>query len=353
MASILEQYRISDFLDWYSEKRLILNPDFQRRSVWTPDARTYLIDSILRQLPIPKIFMRTKIDVTTKKSIREVVDGQQRLRAIIDFSNDGFKLGKRAGEFFGLQFSTLPLDLQEIFLGYAIAVDQLLNATDEDVLEVFARLNSYSVSLNDAEKRHARYQGDFKWAVYNTSKRWNVLWEKFGILSVRQRVRMLDDQLTAEMYGVLLNGITDGGQPKLNALYNSYDRNFVNEPIVTSKFNNITEFFIKNFGDTLFGTPVLNSPHFLMLFAALAHAITGIPSGDIEPHEMPPRTEALLSDVKLAQSNLLKLASVIESEESVPGFEEFWKASKATTQRIASRRERFPIFLRALLPNKM
>ncbi|MFZ3078236.1 MAG: DUF262 domain-containing protein [Bellilinea sp.] len=350
MASLLEQFRISDFLDWYSEKRLILNPDFQRRSVWTPDARTFLIDTILRQLPIPKIYMRTTIDVLTKKSIREVVDGQQRLRAIIDFSDDKFRLGKRANEFVGLQFSTLNQEQKEVFLSYAIAVDQLLNATDEDVLEVFARLNSYSVSLNDAEKRHARYQGDFKWAVYETSKNWKILWEKLGILSVRQRVRMLDDQLTAEMYGVLLNGVTDGGQPKLNSLYNSYNENFPNEPMITNAINEILIYFTDKFGDALMGTPVLNSPHFLMLFAALAHAIKGIPSGDIKPQDMPIRGDGVLSDIRIAQSNLLKLAAIIESEEPNPGFEEFWKASRSSTQRIASRSIRFPVFYQALLP---
>src|SRR5690349_3820949 len=121
MSSILEQYRISDFLEWDHDKRLILNPHFQRGSVWSPDARIYLIDTILRQLPIPKIYMRTTIDPRTKRSIREVVDGQQRLRAIIDFTNDLFSLSKRAAEFAGLKFSTLDGELQEKFLTYPLA----------------------------------------------------------------------------------------------------------------------------------------------------------------------------------------------------------------------------------------
>jgi hypothetical protein len=77
MPSILEQYPISDFLEWHQKKTLILNPHFQRRSIWTPVARSYLIDTILRQMPIPKIYLRTKIEVRTRKTIREVVDGQQ------------------------------------------------------------------------------------------------------------------------------------------------------------------------------------------------------------------------------------------------------------------------------------
>ena len=41
------------------------------------------MDTIIRGKPIPKVIIRQKINVTTKKSIREVVDGQQRLRTII------------------------------------------------------------------------------------------------------------------------------------------------------------------------------------------------------------------------------------------------------------------------------
>lgn len=88
VSSVLEQYRVADFLEWDEKKQLILNPHFQRGLVWPPAARSYLIDSVLQRLPIPKVFMRTQVDVHTKRSIREVVDGQQRLRAIIDFGNN-------------------------------------------------------------------------------------------------------------------------------------------------------------------------------------------------------------------------------------------------------------------------
>jgi len=177
MPSLLEQYRISDFLDWHKEKRLELNPDFQRGSVWTPAARTFLIDTILRQLPIPKVYLRTKINVTTKKSIREVVDGQQRLRAILDFAEDKFALSKRASEFSGKKYSTLTEAEQEIFLSYPIAVDQLVNASTDDVLEVFARLNSYTVTLNGPEKRHAsivsrKYANKVERLCRGSSRRW-------------------------------------------------------------------------------------------------------------------------------------------------------------------------------------
>lgn len=348
MASILEQYRISDFLEWHREKRILLNPDFQRGSVWTPAARTYLIDTILRQLPVPKIYMRTKIDVGTKKSIREVVDGQQRLRAIIDFADDQFALSKRAEEFAGKRYSSLGAELQETFLSYAISVDQLINATDDDVLEVFARLNSYNVKLNPPELRHAKYQGEFKWAVRKKSREWLILWDKYHLVPVKQRVRMLDDSLIAEMLGILLEGVKDGGQKNINRLYDRQDENFDPAHSALKTLDKVIEFFDKELGDYLIDTPLTSAPHFLMLFAALAHALYGIPEGQID--EIPLRDDRALKDLTVVKNNLLQLASVIDSDVPVSSYEKFWLASTRATPSIASRRERFPVFYKALLP---
>src|SRR5437667_7301018 len=102
--SVLEQYTISDFLSWHRQHLLVLNASFQRREVWTPAARSYLIDTILRQMPVPKIYLRTRIDSNTQQAVREVVDGQQRLRAIVDFVENPFPLTSRAGDLKGLTY---------------------------------------------------------------------------------------------------------------------------------------------------------------------------------------------------------------------------------------------------------
>lgn len=346
MPSLLEQYRISDFLDWNREKRLKLNPDFQRGSVWTPAARTFLIDTILRQLPVPKVYLRTKIDVSTKRSIREVVDGQQRLRAIIEFAEDKFPLSKRAGDLAGKKYSTLDTERQELFLAYPIAVDQLLNATDDDVLEVFARLNSYTVTLNAPEKRHAKYQGDFKWAVRSASRDWSVLWEDYKILTVRERVRMLDDSLTAEMFGVLLEGVRDGGQAKIDALYRRQDATFQGDDDTRDNLNSVLNYFLVNLVEHLEGTPLLSPPHFLMLFAALASRLVHVPQGDLLEPAISPNDA--LDDLDRVRDNLQYLGSLIDTPDEPPQYADFWKASRSTTHRISSRRIRFPVYLRAL-----
>ena len=94
-----DQYPISDILAWMKDKTLVLNTDFQRRSVWPPSARVFLIDTILRDCPMPNIYIRTKTDLKTRRGYREVVDGQQRLRAINDFASDRLQLSNRVKEF--------------------------------------------------------------------------------------------------------------------------------------------------------------------------------------------------------------------------------------------------------------
>ncbi len=351
-AAVPQQYRISDFLEWNEKKQLELNPYFQRRNVWTEQARVFLIDTILRRMPMPKVFVRTRIDLATQRSFREVVDGQQRLRAIFDFAGDRMVLTRRAGEYAGLRYSTLDPESQESFLSYPIAVDQLINASDSDVLEVFARLNSYTLSLTAAELRHAKFQGNFKWAVHAASQHWDRLWTDFRVVSVRGRLRMEDDALMAEMFSTLLRGVTDGGQRKIDELYKVLDSNFPDDSNVPAQVDTVVSYIIDNFADVLTDSPIAGAPHFLMLFAAVAHARIGIPPGDLGAL-LPPRDPAALSNTGSASENLARLADVLRTDEPPPQWEAFWRASKTTTQRIASRRIRFPIYWRALMPDPL
>jgi hypothetical protein len=345
VTSNLEQYAIADFLEWHGQKQLKLNPEFQRQSVWPPVAKSYLIDTVLRRLPIPKIYLRTSVDIATQRTYREVVDGQQRLRTIIDFAEDKFTLGPRAIEFEGLRYSMLSDELKERFLTYRIGVDQLVNATDDDVLEIFSRLNSYTVPINQPELRHAKYQGEFKWAVHEASVKWKTLWEDFHVVTPRERLRLLNDSLMAEMFGVLLEGIRDGGQPKINALYQKYDHGF-DRSRIDQALDLVLPKLTGLYSAPLTDTPLHSAPHFLMVFAALAQNTVGIPEGDLEG---PFQTENEQPTTTRVIENLFKLGQLIEQDEPTPNPEAraFWRASKSSTQRIASRRIRFPMYLAA------
>ena len=181
-------YSINDFLEWDKAGQLELNPRFQRRPVWSDKAKSYLMDTILRGKPMPKIFIRQKINVSTRTSSRDVVDGQQRLRTILSFIKDGFVVSNRQNtEYGGLRFSQLPEDVQAQVLAYEVSVDLLINLPDSEVLDIFSRLNSYAVLLNEQEKINSDHFSPFKVLADNLGHKYNEYWIGQGILNSTRR----------------------------------------------------------------------------------------------------------------------------------------------------------------------
>ena len=349
---MLEQFTVADILTWLDDKTLIVNREFQRSGkVWPTIAKAYLIDTILRDLPMPKIYLRTKTSPITKRSYREVVDGQQRLLAIQAYSNNEFALRasrESVDEFAGRRYSDLDEELQTKFLEYQVPVEQLFNVPDSVVFDVFQRLNTYNYNLSSQELRHGKYHGHFRNAVVEASRHWAHLWDDFRILSNRARVRMADDELMAQLFGVILEGVTDGGQPRIERLYKTYDADM---PVHTSKkVNRTLEYIVANLSPVL-ETVLAGSPHFLMLFAAVGHAVIGIPPGDMGD-DLPDRDPRALEDLSVALTNLGTLADSLDkdSTEELERFHEFQRAAAGTTQRIRSRRTRFLMLYKALLP---
>ena len=347
---MLERYPISDLLSWIEDETLTLNPDFQRRSVWSPAAKTYLIDTILRRRPMPNIMIRTVTDLATRRSRREVVDGQQRLRTVRDFANGTLTLGRHAGEYAGFTYNDLCEDDRIDFLEYRIGVEQLINADDEAVLDTFRRINSYSYKLNAQELRHAEYMGEFRSAVVAASRRWRILWEKYNVVTLRRQLRMDDDQLMAEMFGVVMRGVAGGGQSEITRLYKQYDYEL--DERIESRVDKVLRTIVSKLSPAL-ETRIARAPHFLMLFAAVAHSTIGIPDGQIE--DMPPRTPDALSEPDICIDNLMTLADCLSLplDEAPARLDEFRRAASGTTQGLASRDVRFKTTYKALMPERI
>lgn len=158
-------YSIADILEWFKNDLLELSPDFQRRSVWSSGAKSYLIDTIVRGKPIPKILLQLKLEKPRQHRI--IVDGQQRLRSILKYVNGDFKLSKAHNEeLAGCTYEMLPKEKKDDFLQYELGYDVLFDMAYEDILDIFARINTYTVSLNTQEARNAKYIGFFKQHVY-------------------------------------------------------------------------------------------------------------------------------------------------------------------------------------------
>ena len=352
-----QQYPISDLYGWIRNKDITLAPDFQRGDTWTTSAQNFFIDTLLRDLPIPPIYIRLVTDPTTKTSYREVVDGQQRLSAIVKFIDGQLVLDKRSKELAGKTYDSLDEEDQKLFLAYQVGVEQLFGADDDTVLDIFHRINAYGLSLNQQELRHGkfqggRYKGEFRWAVIRAAERWEILWSKYGVVTVRSRVRLLHHELAAQLLGILLEGVTDGGQPKINKLYERYDSSIPGG--TEERLDQVCGYIVDQFSGVL-NTKLRNGPHFMLLFAAVAHALFGIPKGDMSPEHggMPPMDTRALSDIAVANSNLMALADLFDlSADEVPKrLAGFKVAIAGTTQRIRSRSVRFRTMFRALLPD--
>ncbi len=90
-------YTPEDFQIWQAAGILEITPKFQRRSVWSTPIRSFFIDTLLREMTVPPIYLRIAQNASTTKTIREVVDGQQRIRSVLDFMNGKFRLSKTLG----------------------------------------------------------------------------------------------------------------------------------------------------------------------------------------------------------------------------------------------------------------
>jgi hypothetical protein len=136
--------------------RINTNPDFQRPAVWGKAQKQLLIDTVLRDYDVPKLYWRR----TGERPDRyDVVDGQQRLRAIWEFFGGKFRLPKDADlidgyEVAGCDYESLPDDLRIRFDTYALDVVVLEDTDEDEVREMFLRLQN-GTSLKAQEKRNA------------------------------------------------------------------------------------------------------------------------------------------------------------------------------------------------------
>ena len=209
---------ISDIRDWQEAGRLELRPDFQRREVWSASAKVMLIDTILKDIPIPKIFLASSIK--EGRTHRIVIDGQQRMSAMLAFMKDEFVLeAPFDGPELGKKWSELDADTQARFLRYSIDFNEANDPTDKEIREVYSRVNKYTVALNKQELRRADFPGAFlqfceKWAL-------DPRFENYKLFTPADRRRYADVEYISELIAGMLLGVQDG-KGGLDAVYRDY-----------------------------------------------------------------------------------------------------------------------------------
>lgn len=148
--------KISDLIGMIKRGDLILQPDFQRKLVWSIRHKESFIDTILKGFPFPEIYIaQSGIDLETFQAQQVVVDGQQRLSTIISYINGELPCKKI------LHYSALDNQQKAAFLNYDVVVRDLKDASSDTIKEIFRRINLTQYRLNDIEINNAIYEGEF------------------------------------------------------------------------------------------------------------------------------------------------------------------------------------------------
>jgi hypothetical protein len=336
-------YRINDIVGWHDRRELVLSPEFQRRRVWSPHGRSYLLDSIIRGMPLPQFFIREKVLLREKRTVREVVDGQQRLTTILDFLSGKITiLPIHNTEYARTTFDNLPEATQRELLSFPLSFNILEGTDDADVLEIFSRLNAYTVPLNRQELLNARYVGAFKRHLDELSKRHLAYWQRHGILSNSAIARMRDVEFTAELVAAMLGGLQN--QKRIVAeLYARYDSEFPQASYIEPRFAETLELSEQLLNGNISATEFSKISLFYSLFAATYDLMYGL--GSTEHATRTPLSPTGFTD---AQQGLLRLNEALTTDTRPAEYAPFFSAIQQSTDKIQQRLVRHDI-LREIL----
>lgn len=328
-------YNISDFIEWNENGLLELSPEFQRRYVWSEKAKSYLIDTIVRGKPIPKLLLSQKLQ--GKKNIRVVVDGQQRLRTILGFYNGDFKISRVHNEAFGgYTFDSLPEKVQNEFLQYELGVDLLFDMPYEEILDIFARINSYTVKLKPQEIYNARYVGYFKQTIFKYGLKYVKYYIDSGVLTKASVSRMSEAEMTADFFVALIDTVrTNKGIENYYKRFEEEEGDLAN---ARKKFDEIMTYIgtiypAEELKTTNWRRPLL----FYTLFTSIGHSLYGL--NGLEGTPRPNISKKNIGKIRIVLDEIsLKYDEYTEDKDAeIPSdFKEFINYSRrGTTDTIA------------------
>lgn len=333
-------YNISDFLEWDSNGLLELSPDFQRRSVWSEQAKSHLVDTIIRGLPMPKIIISQKLE--RSRNIRIVIDGQQRLRAILDFIHGGFKvLRVHNKEFGGSSFDMLPEENRKSFLQYEMGVDLIFDLTYEDILDIFQRINSYTVTLNKQEKINGQYLGYFKQYVFDYGKKYVSYFIEGGILTKARVTRMAEAELSTDLFVALIDGIQTNKNNE--NFYKKYEEDIDNLEEISSQFDEIMSYIGEIYPAAEIATTNWARIHlFYTLFTSVGHFLFGVRgvSQELRTTISPRSVRKLRIRLDEISAKYDEVAEHLEDENSPVDYKLFIDYSRRRTTDTTARIER-------------
>ncbi|OHD90958.1 DUF262 domain-containing protein [Sulfuricurvum sp. RIFCSPLOWO2_12_FULL_43_24] len=317
---------IQDLNNLHKADELDLSPWYQRRSVWAPAQKSYLINTIFEQKPIPALYIRHSLDLEKSKSVKEIVDGQQRTRTMLSYCNDEFSAKHPEHSNQSVKFSQLTKAQQQKFLLTSIPIGYLLGATDSDVIDIFGRINSVSKSLNGQEKRNAAYSGEMKQLCLRQASSRVSFWRNCNVFTANDIARMGEVQFVSDLIYSLINGLSSYSTANLDNMYKMYDESFPQMDVINNQLDFVFDFAASINPNKISDTVFNRQP----IFFSLLYVI----------HTKQPLT------IKKVEKAIIEIDERFNSDTNKsPEDIEFYTACSATTQGIASRRIRHSYIL--------
>lgn len=237
------------------DKKLILDPEFQRKYKWDKDGNeraSKFIESVLMRIPLPACYFAEKFDNT-----HEVIDGVQRITTITNFLDNKFKLEGLTifKELEGKSFTEIGDYKSELESSTIRCVVLRKDNPRELIKEIFARLNQGAVELTPQEIRHAIFPGSFDELIQELSLDEIIAKFGVGISGTSKKDGREAEEIVLRFFA--MNGDLSDYQDKLNKYLDNYMGNNKDLDIDSieekrKQFNQALSRCLTVFGDKIF-----------------------------------------------------------------------------------------------------
>lgn len=301
-------------------------------------------------MPVPPIYLRVRQNEKRTGVIREVIDGQQRISTLLDFRAGKFKLsGFLDQDYKGKSYKQLSNEQQDQISTYSLMCEIFHGISDSQVLAIFARLNTYSVPLNDQELRNGTYFGYFKQSVYRLALEHLTFWRRQRIFTDRAIGRMLEAELTSELVIAMLDGMQDK-KKSIKSFYVNFNESYPERARVEEQFRRIIDEIQSSLGSYLSESEFTRAPLFYTLFCVVFDRLYGM-KGESEEHDPVALNESDRLSLRTAVMQLSEVLLAAKSKEETPRvYERFVIACQQQTDNLMPRKTRFQTLKASAFP---
>lgn len=290
---------ISWFKKAYDEGSLEMHPPFQRNPVWTDKQRSFLMDTILKGYPIPEVYLQEKMDADGK-AITVVVDGQQRIGAFLRFIAGDFSIDEsQSTKWGGMSFSELTEAEKIAFYKYKFVIRVLPDIDEEEIRNIFRRINQNNVALNEQELRQSTYRGDFIQSMNAIADK--KYWDDLALFSPQKVRRMKDVEFISELSIAYLNGLQNK-KSKLDYFYALYEQEYPEREDVEDLFDKVVGEIIQVI-PSIKKTRWSNIVDFYTLFLVLANYSSCLPLSSDKREQLKEKLLSFGVEVTLCQKS--------------------------------------------------